>query len=204
MKPARALLLAASIAAAGIFPTLSSTSARADDGKVDLQGEWTTDCLEIGKNDRHGIVTRITIRGGRMHAVSQIYARSSCQQPTVQVRYEGTLDGGLKDNDSMLFAHTVISIAMTPNDPEVVEHYNGDPKGTGCGLTGWKENIPFDVDGRTCAAITFAAKGETLFDRAWIDGNRLRFAAFPVTWSNRSPDDRPQSPLETVYYRTSY
>lgn len=204
MKPARALLLAASIAAAGIFPTLSSTSARADDGKVDLQGEWTTDCLKIGKNDRHGIVTRITIRGGRMHAVSQIYARSSCQQPTVQVRYEGTLDGGLKDNDSMLFAHTVISIAMTPNDPAVVEHYNDDPKGTGCGLTGWKENIPFDVDGRTCAAITFAAKGETLFDRAWIDGNRLRFAAFPVTWSNHSPDDRPQSPLETVYYRTSY
>lgn len=204
MKPARALLLAASIAAAGIFPTLSSTSARADDGKVDLQGEWTTDCLKIGKNDRHGIVTRITIRGGRMHAVSQIYARSSCQQPTVQVRYEGTLDGGLKDNDSMLFAHTVTSIAMTPNDPAVVEHYNDDPKGTGCGLTGWKENIPFDVDGRTCAAITFAAKGETLFDRAWIDGNRLRFAAFPVTWSNRSPDDRPQSPLETVYYRTSY
>ncbi|ADY64069.1 hypothetical protein [Agrobacterium tumefaciens] len=204
MKPARALLLAASIAAAGILPTLSSTSARADDGKVDLQGEWTTDCLEIGKNDRHGIVTRITIRGGRMHAVSQIYARSSCQQPTVQVRYEGTLDGGLKDNDSMLFAHTVISIAMTPNDPAVVEHYNGDPKGTGCGLTGWKENIPFDVDGRTCAAITFASKGETLFDRAWIDGNRLRFAAFPVTWSNRSPDDRPQSPLETAYYRTSY
>lgn len=204
MKPARALLLAASIAAAGIFPTLSSTSARADDGKVDLQGEWTTDCLKIGKNDRHGIVTRITIRGGRMHAVSQIYARSSCQQPTVQVRYEGTLDGGLKDNDSMLFAHTVTSIAMTPNDPALVEDYNGDPKGTGCGLTGWKENIPFDVDGRTCAAITFASKGETLFDRAWIDGNRLRFAAFPVTWSNRSPDDRPQSPLETVYYRTSY
>jgi|GEM_PF-714962 len=204
MKPARALLLAASIAAAGIFPTLSSTSARADDGKVDLQGEWTTDCLKIGKNDRHGIVTRITIRGGRMHAVSQIYARSSCQQPTVQVRYEGTLDGGLKDNDSMLFAHTVTSIAMTPNDPAVVEHYNGDPKGIGCGLTGWKENIPFDVDGRTCAAITFASKGETLFDRAWIDGNRLRFAAFPVTWSNRSPDDRPQSPLEAVYYRTSY
>ena len=139
-----------------------------------------------------------------MHAVSQIYARSSCQQPTVQVLYEGTLDGGLKDNDSMLFAHTVTSIAMTPSDPAVVEHYNDDPKGTGCGLTGWKENIPFDVDGRTCAAITFAAKGETLFDRAWIDGNRLRFAAFPVTWSNRSPDDRPQSPLETVYYRTSY
>ena len=204
MKPARALLLAASIAAAGILPSLFPASARADDGKVDLQGEWTTDCLKIGKDDRHGIVTRITIRGGRMHAVSQIYARSSCQQPTVQVRYEGTLDGGLKDHDSLLFAHTVTSIAMTANDPSVVEHYNGDPKGTGCGLSGWKENIPFDVDGRTCAAITFAGKGETLFDRAWIDGNRLRFAAFPVKWSNRSPDDRPQSPLATVYYRTSY
>ncbi len=79
-----------------------------------------------------------------------------------------------------------------------------DPKGMGCGLSGWKENIPFDVDGRTCAAIIFARKGETLFDRAWIDGHRLPFAAFPVKWSNRSPNDRPQSPLETVYYRTSY
>jgi hypothetical protein len=204
MKPARTLLLVTLVAAAGILPTLSLAPARADDGKVDLQGEWTTDCLKIGKNDRHGIVTRITIRGGRMHAVSQVYARSSCQQPTVQVRYEGALDGGLKDHDSLLFAHTVTSITMTPNDPTVVDHYNRDPKGSGCGLSGWKENIPFDVDGRTCAAITFAGKGDTLFDRAWIDGNRLRFAAFPVTWSNRSPDDRPQSPLETVYYRTSY
>lgn len=50
----------------------------------------------------------------------------------------------------------------------------------GCGLSGWRENVPFDVDGRTCAAITFARKGETLFDRAWIDGNRLRFSALPV------------------------
>jgi len=200
MKPACTLLLAASVAVAGIL----HAPVFADGGKIDLQGEWTTDCLKIGKNDRHGIVTRITIRGGRMHAVSQIYARSGCQQPTVQVRYEGVLDGGLKDSDSLLFAHTVTSITMTPNDPTVVEHYNGDPKGTGCGLSGWKENIPLDVDGRTCAAITFAGKGETLFDRAWIDGNRLRFAAFPVKWSNRSPDDRPQSPLETVYYRTSY
>ena len=74
----------------------------------------------------------------------------------------------------------------------------------GCGLSGWRENTPFDVDGRTCAAIIFAREGETLFDRAWIDGNRLRFSAFPVKWSNRSPNDRPQSPLETVYYRTSY
>nr|WP_245289570.1 MULTISPECIES: hypothetical protein [Agrobacterium] len=46
-------------------------------------------------------------------------------------------------------------------------------------MSGWKENIPFDVDGRTCAAITFARKGETLFDRAWIDGNRLRFPPSP-------------------------
>ncbi len=202
MKPASTLLVAASVAVAGILPAPAST--HADDGKVDLQGEWTTDCLKIGKNDRHGIVTRITIRGESMHAVSQIYARNSCQQPTVQVRYEGALDGGLKDHDSLLFAHTVTSITMTPNDPAVVDHYNGDPKGTGCGLSGWKENIPFDVDGKTCAAITFAGRGETLFDRAWIEGNRLRFAAFPVKWSNRSPDDRPQSPLETVYYRTSY
>ncbi|MFS8123852.1 hypothetical protein QD336_15655 [Rhizobium sp. BR 250] len=201
MKPARIPLLAALVAAAGILPSLP---AHAAEGKVDLQGEWTTDCLKIGKNDRHGIVTRLTIRGERMQAVSQLYARSGCQQPTVQVRYEGTLDGGLKDQDSLQFAHTVTSITMTPNDSDVVEHYNRDPKGAGCGLTGWRENIPFDVDGRTCAAIAFARKGDTLFDRAWIDGNRLRFAAFPIKWSNRTQEDRPQSPLETVYYRTSY
>lgn len=162
MKPARTLLLAALLAAAGFLPTPAPFLARADDGKVDLQGEWTTDCLTIGRNDRHGIVTRITIHGGRMHAISQIYARNGCQQPTVQVRYEGTLDGGLKDHGSLLFAHTVSAITMTPNDGDVVAHYNGDPKGTGCGLSGWKENIPFDVDGRTCAAITFARKGNAV------------------------------------------
>lgn len=204
MKPARKPLLVALLAAAGILPIPAALPARADDGKVDLQGEWTTDCLRIGKSDWHGVITRITIRGDRMHAVSQIYARNGCQQPTVQVRYEGTLDGGLKEHDSLLFAHTVTSITMTPNDADVVAHYNGDPKGVGCGLSGWKENTPFNVEGRTCAAANFAGKGDTLFDRAWIDGNRLRFAAFPVEWSNRSPDDRPQSPLETVYYRTSY
>ncbi|CAH0159050.1 hypothetical protein AGRO_2546 [Agrobacterium sp. ATCC 31749] len=201
MKTARTLLLAVLLAAAGILPSLP---ARAAEDKVDLQGEWTTECLKIGKNDRHGIITRITIRDSRIHAVSQIYASNGCQRPTVQVRYEGTLDGGLKDQNSLLFAHTVTSITMTPNDGDVVEHYNRDPKGMGCGLSDWKENIALDVDGRTCAAITFARKGETLFDRAWIDGNKLRFAAFPVKWSNHTPDDRPQSPLETVYYRTSY
>lgn len=64
MKPASTLLVAASVAVAGILPAPAST--HADDGKVDLQGEWTTDCLKIGKNDRHGIVTRITIRGESM------------------------------------------------------------------------------------------------------------------------------------------
>jgi hypothetical protein len=118
MKPAHTLLLAALFTAAGILPSLP---ARAAEEKVDLQGEWTTDCLKIGKNDRHGIVTRITIRDNRMHAVSQIYARSGCQQPTVQVRYEGTLDGGLKDQASLLFAHTVTAITMTPNDGDVVD-----------------------------------------------------------------------------------
>ena len=157
MKPARTLLLAVLLAAAGILPSLP---ARAAEDKVDLQGEWTTDCLKIGKNDRHGIITRITIRDSRIHAVSQIYASNGCQRPTVQVRYEGTLDGGLKDQDSLLFAHTVTSITMPPNEGDVVERYNRDPKGMGCGLSDWKENIALDVDGRTCAAITFARKGK--------------------------------------------
>jgi hypothetical protein len=49
----------------------------------------------------------------------------------------------------------------------------------GCGLSGWKENIPFDVDGHTCAAIAFARKGETLFDRALDRGQPAAFCRLP-------------------------
>lgn len=157
MKTARTLLLAVLLAAAGILPSLP---ARAAEDKVDLQGEWTTDCLKIGKNDRNGIITRITIRDSRIHAVSQIYASNGCQRPTVQVRYEGTLDGGLKDQNSLLFAHTVTSITMTPNDGDVVEHYNRDPKGMGCGLNDWKEILPSTSMAEPAPPSPLPAKGK--------------------------------------------
>ena len=57
--------------------------ANAEDTEPSLSGEWTTDCLPIGKNGRHGYVTRIRIAEGTITATSQIYAKSSCQTPTV-------------------------------------------------------------------------------------------------------------------------
>jgi hypothetical protein len=166
-----------------------------------LQGEWTTDCLPIGKNGRHGYVTRISIREGELRGTSQIYAKASCQTPTVQVNYTGSIREDSAINDVVAIQNIVGAITMTLNIRDVVDHYNGKTD-DGCGLTGWQENIPVSVAGKTCGEITFAAAGDRLFDAAWVDGNRLRFGAFPKGWTNTSIQTRPTQPDEVIYYKT--
>ncbi|OOO26832.1 hypothetical protein BS627_07425 [Agrobacterium salinitolerans] len=73
-------------------------------------------------------------------------------------------------------------LLSTPDD-DLLDHYNRGPKGMGCGWRGWKENVPF-IDCATCTRTR-----ERCSTGPWIDGDRLRFVAFPVKWSKRSPDD---------------
>ncbi|MBB5665031.1 hypothetical protein GGE68_003228 [Rhizobium leguminosarum] len=168
-----------------------------------LNGEWTSDCLPIGKNDRHGYITRITIIGQQLTATSQVYAKSSCQTPTVQVNFKGELIQEQADGDRARIEVAVHSITTTPNIQDVVDHYNRDTADqAGCGLKGWEENVPLSVAGKTCGPFSFAAEGTHLFDAVWIEGDQLRFGAFPTIWTNTSPDKTPSKPLETAYHRT--
>jgi len=47
----------------------------AEDPKSSLSGSWTSDCLPIGKNGRHGYITRISFHADTITTISQIYAK---------------------------------------------------------------------------------------------------------------------------------
>lgn len=176
-------------------------AAAQDTSRID--GEWTTDCLTIGKDGRHGYITRIAIEGNKVSAVSQIYAKNACRTPTVQVRYTGSISVSEAEGGALNVENVVGTITTTPHIQDVVEHYNRPSKdAAGCGLTSWKENVPMSVAGRTFGPFSFAAEGARLYDMAWIDGNRLRLGAFPANWSNTSADKRPTKPIDVIYYRT--
>lgn len=196
--PAYGLLIACTLLA-----SLASTDIVSAQSKGQtLNGEWTSDCLPIGKNGRHGSVTRVRISNREIVATSQIYAKSSCQTPTVQVNYTGTLsDVSVKEHYSD-FTHRVRVITFTPNIDDVVRHYNTASDGAGCGLKDWKTNIPVSVAGRTCTPFSFAGEGVTLYDRAWLDDGDLRFGSFPFLWSAVSAADRPSKPGDLVLHRT--
>lgn len=167
-----------------------------------LAGEWTSDCLPIGKNGRHGSITRVRINDREIVATSQIYAKNSCQTPTVQVNYRGTLSDVSVKEQYINFTHAVRAITFTPNIDDVVRHYNKASDGAGCGLKDWKTNIPVSVAGRTCTPLSFAGEGVTLYDRAWLDDGDLRFGNFPFLWSAVSEADRPSKPGDLILHRT--
>jgi hypothetical protein len=179
-------------------------AAFAQETSSSLNGEWTSDCLAIGKNDRHGYITRILVSGKDVTATSQVYAKNTCQTPTVQVKFKGELLTESTDGDHARIEYVVRSITTTPNIRDVVDHYNKETDDqAGCGLKSWEENVPLSVAGKKCGPFTFAAQGTHLFDTVWIDGNELRFGAFPIKWTSISPEKAPTKPLDTVYYRTS-
>lgn len=167
-----------------------------------LTGEWTSDCLPIGKNGRHGVVTRVRITGREIVATSQVYAKSSCQMPTVQVNYRGALSDVAVKERYIDFTHTVQTITFTPNIDDVVRHYNNAADGAGCGLKDWNTNIAASVAGRTCTPFSFASAGVMLYERAWLDDDDLRFGNFPFLWSAVTEADRPSKPADLILHRT--
>ncbi|WP_455274342.1 hypothetical protein [Rhizobium herbae] len=59
-------------------------------------------------------ITRITIRDKELTATSQIYAKNSCQTPTVQVNFKGELVHEESDGDLARIEYAVRSITTTP------------------------------------------------------------------------------------------
>lgn len=168
-----------------------------------IEGSWQTACLPIGKNGRHGFITRLDIKRGRITASSQIYAHSNCDTPTVHTDYRGKIDDVRPGNDGVIdFDHEVIEITTTADHPEVVTIYNAGNPDSGCGLGGgWQLGVPRAVDGRTCTPWTFPAAGTRLYERAWVSGDELRIGSFPSVWNNTTPEKRPTTPGLLVFRR---
>lgn len=184
-------------ALAGIILALpASASAATPDGN------WASACQPIGKGGRHGLVTRITIHGDRVEARAQMYATNQCQTPTYYLTYAGLVTARHRRDGGIELDHTVRSITLTPQTADVVSQYNleGDH---GCGLKGWQLNVGKSVAGKRCNPFSFPTEGTPLYDTVSIDENGLRFAAFPMVWTNISVDKRPTQPLPTIYRRVA-
>lgn len=180
-----------------------ATSSSADAQGTHLAGDWVSDCQPIGKGGRHGFITRVSFRYDRIRAEAQMFATSNCEAPTFKVTYRGHVKARRAADGSFSFDHTVDTLVLTPQANEVVALYNRDSAGRGCGLTGWKVNVAKSVAGRRCDPFDFATRGTTLYDAAWLEGDRLRFGAFPLTWANDTPGERPARPLPIAYHRVA-
>lgn len=188
----------------GLSLALAATPYRAEAAtRSAIEGSWRTGCLPIGKNGRHGFITRLEIKGRAMVASSQVYAHNTCDTPTVRTDYRGTIADVKNGAEGIVdFDHDVDAITTTADDPEVVTIYNAGNPGSGCGLGGgWQLGIARAVDGRTCAPWTFPAAGTRLYERAWIVADELRIGSFPNVWNNTAPDKRPVAPGLLVFRR---
>jgi hypothetical protein len=167
-----------------------------------IEGVWKSDCLPIGKNGRHGFVTRLEVKGNALTATTQIYGHNTCDNPTVSTAYRGTIVATATDDDGAFqFDHVVNAITMTADADDVVATYNAS-EASGCGLGGgWKLNVARDVAGRFCAPFTFPAAGTRLYESAWFAGGDLRIGSFPIVWTNSAPDKRPTTPGLMVFHR---
>lgn len=166
---------------------------------------WQTACLPIGKNGRHGFVTRLNIARGTIAASSQIYAHNNCDTPTVRMEYRGAMKTVTATADGAVdFDHRVEALTQTADDPEAVSIYNAGAPGSGCGLGGgWQLGVARAVDGRTCAPWTFPRIGTMLYERGWVAGDELRIGSLPSVWDNTAPDKRPTAPGLLVFHRVA-
>jgi hypothetical protein len=187
-----------------LFATLLAASVAIPVQAEGLDGNWVSDCTPIGKGVRHGIITRIAIKDGAIEASARLYAKNDCQTPTLEVDYHGTDLQTRKNEDSILFHHTVASITLTPLSEAVVAQYNlVDGEVHGCGLKGWALNVPKSVAGRTCDPFYFAQERTTLYDAAWIADDAVQFASLPMIWTNADAGRRTSKPLPVRYNRAA-
>jgi len=171
--------------------------------RTTIEGSWQTACMPIGKNGRHGFITRLEIARGKIIASAQIYAHSSCDTPTVHTDYRGTIVSIRPGSEGVTdFDHQVDAITTTPDAPDVVSIYNAGNSGCGFG-GGWQLGVARAVDGRTCAPWTFPAAGTRLYERAWLASDELRIGSFPIVWDNVSPEKRSATPGLLVFRRVT-
>jgi hypothetical protein len=160
--------------------------------------------LPIGKNGRHGFIVRLTISWKEVVAISQTYAHSNCDIPTVRVDYRAAVAARTVDGEAIDFDHIVKSVTMTANQADVVAIYNADAANAGCGMGGgWQLNVPRSVAGRTCTPVAWPVEGVRLYERAWLVDGALKIGSFPIAWNNITPDKRPVAPGLLIFHRVT-
>ncbi len=165
-----------------------------------LEGSWKTGCAPIGEKGRHGFITTLTVRGDTLAVAAQLYAHADCDTPTVRARYVATIAAVRPRDGAIDVDHVVETIDVTLDAPDVVQLYNAP--GSGCGFGGgWQQGVPRKVEGRRCAPFRFPDVGTRLFERGWLDGNRLRLGSLPTAWDNSAAERRPARPGELVFER---
>lgn len=163
-----------------------------------LEGEWVSQCSPVGQNGRHGSIVRLTIKGNSILAAGQVYAHTSCDQPTMKGGFAGIVRRVRDNGDRIALDYELRDAGMTLQRPEVVDYYNSHG---GCGLSGWRLGIRKSILGHRCGSLDMPAGGQMLYDSAWVSGDELRMGAFPLDTSNRSPEARPVGPARLVFRR---
>jgi hypothetical protein len=174
-------------------------SATAAAAEVRLGGTWVSECLPIGENGRHGYIATITFARRHVEANVQLFARNTCDTPTLKVEYRGERLRLQSLGNRIALRQRSVSVTLVPQDESVVRIYNRP--GGGCGLQDWRINVPKPVAGRDCGPFPFPTEGAALFDSIWVNGDgTISFAAFPVRWIGNA-DAVPAQPIPHSFRR---
>ena len=148
------------------------------------QGNFRTECLEIGKDGRHGLIAEISIEGDTISASAQTYAHNNCDVPTVRADYRGVITSTRENGDRIDFTQETGPFLYTLLADDVTTYYNANVESAGCGLDDWQTGVPRDAAGRTCAPYTFPAIGTELKDSVWANQNGIEFGRLPLIWDS--------------------
>ncbi|NMG66047.1 hypothetical protein GPA19_13930 [Azoarcus indigens] len=186
--------------------TVACLPIRATATETPIAGEWISDCHPVGRDGRHGLLTRVALSPASVQARATLYADPACTRPNAEARYQGVvLEVRAEGDGRYALEHRIAAISLTLIDAGVAAQYNARPDSIGCGLGDWQTGIAREVSGRRCTAFRFAAAGTVLHERAWLGGEsgkeQLHFGSLPLVWDADAADKRAEVPGPVAFRR---
>ena len=182
---------------------LASNAAPAAAETLLPQGNFRTECLQIGKDGRHGLIAEISIEGDTISASAQTYAHNNCDVPTVRADYRGIVTSARETGNRIDFTQETGPFLYTLLADDVTTYYNANVDSAGCGLDGWQTGVPRDAAGRTCAPYTFPPIGTELKDSVWVNQNGIEFGRLPLIWDNAPDAGYPEQSSGILFTRVA-
>ncbi|WP_180897870.1 hypothetical protein [Martelella soudanensis] len=167
------------------------------------QGNFRTECLQIGKGGRHGLIAEVTIEGNTISASAQTYAHDNCDIPTVRADYRGIITEARTNGDRIELTQETGPFLYTLLSDEVTTYYNANAGSAGCGFDDWQTGVPRDAAGRTCAPYTFPAIGTELKDSVWANQTGIEFGRMPLVWDSAPDAGYPEKPSGILFTRVT-